>query len=138
MTRTYSPTAADFRKWRRLVKQALVVAAQPRGPAGDLRAAAATARRAQAPDSDLHLKVCSPLLRLAEAWPTLSDACLDTSAETLRRLAETLAPHVNAPNPGMAAMKALIAHRPARAPKAEAGDLFSDQAAREPRKDIFG
>lgn len=137
-SRPLQPTTADFRKWRRLVKEARRVAAQPRGAAGDLRAAAATARRAVAPTHELLRTTCSPLIRLAEAWPTLSDACLDTSAQTLLRLAVELAPHVNAPNEGVAATKHLMAQRPARAPKAEAGDLFGDQGDREPRKDIFG
>ena len=36
-SRPLQPTTADFRKWRRLVKEARRVAAQPRGAAGDLQ-----------------------------------------------------------------------------------------------------
>lgn len=134
MTRPLNPTSADFRKWRRLIKEARRIAAQPRGAAGDLRAAAATARRAVAPTHDLLTAACSPLIRLAEAYPTLSDDCLDKAAETLGRLAGELAPHVNA-SEGANPAQVVRAARPAKpAPmqgRGESGDLFG-------RKDIYG
>jgi hypothetical protein len=137
MTRPLQPTSADFRKWRRLVKEARRVAAQPRGAAGDLRAAAATARRAVAPTRELLTATCSPLVRLAEAYPTLSDDCLDKAAETLGRLAAELAPHVNAPEAAPVA-EVVRAARPVRTGMQPLGDLFGDQDDRPVRKDIFG
>lgn len=134
MTRPLNPTAADFRKWRRLIKEARRIAAQPRGAAGDLRAAAAAARRAVGPTHELLTATCSPLIRLAEAYPALSDDCLDKAAETLGRLAGELAPHVNAPE-GASPAQMVRAARPVKPDpmqgRAESGDLFA-------RKDIYG
>ena len=135
--RPLQPTSADFRKWRRLVKEARRVAAQPRGAAGDLRAAAATARRAVAPTRELLTATCSPLVRLAEAYPTLSDDCLDKAAETLGRLAGDLAPHVNANAERPTALDVAKAARPVRSARTEGEDLFGE-IDRPVRKDIFG
>lgn len=92
--RPLQPTSADFRKWRRLIRATRAAVKDRRGAGGDLRAAAATARKACAPTRELLLSVCSPFVRLAEAWPTLGNPCRATAAETLTRFADQLAPHV--------------------------------------------
>lgn len=126
--RPLQPTAADFRKWRRLIRAARAAVRDQRGAGGDLRAAAATARKACAPTRELQLSVCSPFIQLAETWPTLGNPCRATAAETLSRFADQLAPHVgmggSEPPPGPTA------------PAAAAAILETREV--RPRLDIYG
>lgn len=94
MTAPLNPTTTDLRKWRRLVKQARIMAATPAGAAGDLRSAAKEAFNAQAPSHDVLIRLCVPLRRLAEAFPAMDDATRRENAATLAWLAEALAPLV--------------------------------------------
>lgn len=115
---------ADARKWRRLVKEARRVAADPFCHAGDLIAAAKTARRAVAPDSETLAEVASPLIRLAETYGDLSTACRVKAAETMGALGDRLALIVGEP-------RAVAKTIPA---------LLVDMAERDVtvRKDIYG
>lgn len=91
---------ADARKWRRLIREARRTAADPYGNAGELIAAARTARRAVAPDTPTQLHVTSPLIRHAEAFGDLSTACRAAAAETMKGLADRLAVIVGEPRGG--------------------------------------
>lgn len=115
--RPLAPGKEDFRKWRRLVREARAAAAKPLGPGGDLRAAAATACRAVAPSWELQAKLTSPLIRLAETWPVMDGPTRAANAERLKWLADRLAEAVGAP---------------------EAKPSPALAEAREPRRDIFG
>lgn len=117
--RPLAPTMADLRKWRRLVKEARRAAAQPTGAGGDLRAAAATARRAVAPNWTALEALCSPLVRLGEAWPTLNDAGRAESAPELLRLADGLSVLVGAEPGAKPAAPPQDDPRPERRPRAD-------------------
>ncbi|WP_312782032.1 hypothetical protein [Brevundimonas sp.] len=129
--RPLQPTAADFRKWRRLIRATRAAVKDRRGAGGDLRAAAATARKAVAPTRELQLSVCSPFIRLAETWPTLGNPCRAAAAETLSRFADALAPHVGGtasdPHPPAPAAQAMPVPMP-----------DPDTPPRQPRLDIYG
>lgn len=81
---------ADVRAWRRLVKHARACAANPTGPAGDLRAAA-TARNVVCPSAEARDHICIPLRRLGGAFAAMSGVKRVDHAPELRRLADALA-----------------------------------------------
>lgn len=124
--KTFRMREADARKWRRLVRETRRVAADPFAHAGELIAAAATARRAVAPDSVTQSDVTSPLIKLAETYGDLSAACRVKAAGTMAGLAERLALTVGEPGGTRR-----IAGNPAE-------PQLYDLDTREPRKDIFG
>lgn len=91
MTReAFAMTVRDVQAWRRLVKHARACAADPTGPAGDLRAAA-TARNVVCPSAEARDHVCIPLRRLGAGFAALNGARRAEAAPELRRLADALA-----------------------------------------------
>lgn len=98
--RTYHPTATDLAAWRKLVRKARVMAANPTAPLGDLLAAAKAAAPRPVPSDEALTRFASPLVRLAQAWPAMDDATRKANAERLSWLAEGLAPLVGATEGG--------------------------------------
>jgi hypothetical protein len=145
------PTLTDLKRWRRLVRQAQLMASNPTLPVGDLASAAKEARRAVAPSHEAQLNICSPLIRLAEAYPAMDDGARRENADRLMWLAVALAPLVGGrdrplsqstlkqlaqENRGVAAygaQRTLGLHVPA--PEAMIGDPRPEPA---PRRDIEG
>lgn len=96
MTAALHPTVKDLRLWRRLVKQARIMAANPEGAAGDLKAAARAARRAVAPSQDALVRFGAPLIRLADDFAGMGGIARACRAPELSWLAEGLSPLVGA------------------------------------------
>lgn len=96
MTGPLYPGVNDLRLWRRLVKHARAMAANPGGAAGDLKAAAKAARRAVAPSHEAQARLTSPLIRLADDFAAMGGVARANRAGELSWLAEGLAPLVGA------------------------------------------
>lgn len=94
--RTYHPTATDLAAWRKLIRKARVMAANPTAPLGDLLAAAKAAAPRPVPSDEALTRFASPLVRLAQAWPAMDDAARKANADRLSWLAEGLGPLVGA------------------------------------------
>lgn len=100
MTAALHPTVKDLRLWRRLVKQARIMAANPEGAAGDLKAAAKAARRAVAPSQDALARFGAPLIRLADAYAAMDGETRRAHVGQLGWLAEGLSPLVGGEGSG--------------------------------------
>lgn len=121
MTAPLHPTLSDLQRWRRLVRQAQLMGQTPTLPVGDLARAAKEARKAVAPTREALTALCSPLIRLAEAWPAMDDGTRRVNAAQMTWLAVALAPLVGMPDRPLS-REALGAARRAAAEPAEAAD----------------
>jgi hypothetical protein len=141
MTAPLYPTLTDLKRWRRLVRQAQLMAANPTLPVGDLASATKEARKAVAPSREAQANICSPLIRLAEAWPDMDDGTRRGNAERLMWLAVALAPLVGGRDRPLsprrlgevARQNRLGLHIPPAEPMAD-----EPRPEPAPRRDIFG
>lgn len=141
MTGPLYPTLTDLKRWRRLTRQAQLMASRPTLPVGDLSSAAKGAREAVAPSREAQMNICSPLIRLAEAWPGMDDAAKRETADRLMWLAVALAPLVGGRSTPLKRTALGVVERENRlglhvpAPEPMIGDPRPEPA---PRRDLEG
>lgn len=140
MTGPLYPTLTDLKRWRRLVRQAQLMAASPTLPVGDLAAAAKDACKAVAPSRDAQLNICSPLIRLAEAWPAMDDGTKRENADRLMWLAVALSPLVGGRETPLTRRTLEDVERQNRLRFQPPAEPMADDPRPEPapRRDIFG
>lgn len=139
MTGPLYPTLTDLKRWRRLVRQAQLMASNPTLPVGDLASAAKEARKAVAPSHEAQMNICSPLIRLSETYPAMDDGARRENAERLRWLAVALSPLVGGRDRPLGRRVLNVAERENRlglhVPATDPEDPRPEPA---PRRDIFG
>ena len=135
----YHPTARELQAWRLLCRHARRMAADPTGPAGDLRASAKAAARCVAPSEEALKFLCAPLCRLGQAFAVMHTTTRRANVGQLLHLADGLGALVGETR----------TQRPALAPGARLGLRLPDEEAptppasdvltpRPPRADIHG